>query len=72
MAADEHWYLKDFCHLKQIDMRWVGSHLVAAFNHAPDTWYALMQLAEEQRMSLGELLAPHLEQALAGEDQDPE
>lgn len=71
VEADQHWTLKDWCHLNRIDMRRIGSELVSTFNHAPDTWYQLMLLAEEQRVSLGELLAPYLEQALAGEE-DPE
>lgn len=71
VESDQHWTFKDWCHLNRVDMRRIGSELVAAFNHSPDLWYQLMMLAEEQRVPLGELLAPFLEQALAGEE-DPE
>ncbi|MER5608304.1 hypothetical protein AB0F93_03610 [Micromonospora tulbaghiae] len=70
VSADDHWNLKDWCHLNRLDMRTVGSSLVTAFNHDPDTWWELMQLADEMRVPLGELLAPYLAQALA-EGGDP-
>lgn len=72
VAADAHWQLKDWCHLNRLDMRRIGGQLVDAFNHDPDSWHELMLLADERRVSLGELLAPYLEQALAGEPPEDE
>lgn len=60
----DHFHLKVFTTLQDIDMTWVVSRLVAAFNADQQAWYALMRRAEDERVPLAELLSPFLAQAL--------
>lgn len=60
VQGGDHWNLKFGALIRGTDMSAVVSALVSAFNHDPDTWVALINRAQEERTSLGELLEPAL------------
>lgn len=62
--GEVHWLLKYGALLRGTDMSKVVSTLVSAVVADMDTWTALIARAEEERVPLAELLAPHLERAL--------
>ncbi|MCX5070849.1 hypothetical protein OOJ91_33935 [Micromonospora lupini] len=62
MDPQQHWDLRSGTFMRGRDMSSVVSALVSAFNADPDLWLALIDRANEDRVSLGEVLAPALEQ----------
>ena len=68
VQGGDHWNLKFGALVRGTDMSTVVSALVSAVNHDPDSWVALIERAQEERLSLGELLEPALAAALDQED----
>ncbi|WP_328384304.1 hypothetical protein OHQ88_34215 (plasmid) [Micromonospora zamorensis] len=62
MDPQEHWTLKIGLTMRGRDMSSVVSALISAFNTDPDAWLTLMDRAAEDRVGLGDVLAPALEQ----------
>lgn len=60
----DHWNLKYGAMVRGTEMSKVVAALVSAFNADPDAWAALIARAEDERVPLGELLAPYLAQAV--------
>lgn len=64
VPGDQHWNLKYEALVRGTDMSRVVAAMVGAFCADPDTWTDLIARADEDRVPLGELLAPHLKAAL--------
>ncbi|MBM0201939.1 hypothetical protein JNW90_01550 [Micromonospora sp. STR1s_5] len=67
MDPQDHWDLKIGLALRGRDMSSVVSTLIRVFNSDPDTWLTLMDRAVDERVLLGDALAPAFEELLARE-----
>ncbi|MEU3455552.1 hypothetical protein ABZ671_18420 [Micromonospora sp. NPDC006766] len=67
LPGADHWLLKYGVLVRGTDMTSVVAALVSAYNHDPEAWHSLMARADEERVPLGELLAPALAQAVERE-----
>jgi hypothetical protein len=63
LPPGEHWAFKQQTFARGVDMSRVNQALITIFNAHPDEVLALMELADDQRVTLGELLGPALKAA---------
>ncbi|XTZ13833.1 hypothetical protein ACQSSU_20260 [Micromonospora echinospora] len=67
LPGGDHWNLKYSALMRGTDMTSIVAALVSAYTHDPGAWHTLMERAEEERVPLGELIAPALAEAIDAE-----